>query len=113
MSITYDWKITTSKTKNEGLYEKVIVQSYWTKTGTDENGNVGTFSGTTNFTTSNVPENFTFIPFENVTDEMILNWIKESISVDFEQQINNIITKQINDKINPTGEITPPWYPTM
>ena len=61
MSISYTWKVTSLKVRNEGQYENAVVQTYWTKTGVDEDGNRGTFSGATPFTTANMPAGQTFL----------------------------------------------------
>ena len=56
MAITYTWKVTSLKTKNEGSNQNAVVQTYWQKIGTDENGNEAVFSGATPFTTTTMPE---------------------------------------------------------
>ena len=47
MAITYEWKLTSIKTKDVEDKTNVVFQTYWTLTGTDEEGNIGTFSGVT------------------------------------------------------------------
>jgi hypothetical protein len=111
MAITYTWKVTSAKTKTEGLNQNAIVQTYWTKTGTDENGNTGTFSGATPFTTVGMPEGYTFIPFDQLTEEMVLEWIKAVVIGGYEEHVNAQIQKQIDDKLTPVTEATLPWAP--
>lgn len=73
MSISYTWKVTNYKFLNyDG--KKVIVQVYWQKTGVDENNVPVTILGVTPFTSFN-PDNF--IEYEDVTDEIVLQWILE------------------------------------
>ena len=56
MAVTYTWKVTSLKVKDVSEDRtNAIVQTYWTKTGTDEDGNQGVFSGATPFTL-NPPE---------------------------------------------------------
>ena len=45
MAITYTWAVTGMKVTKAGTLQDYVVQTYWTKTGTDESGNSGTFSG--------------------------------------------------------------------
>lgn len=111
MAITYTWKVTSAKTKTEGSNQNAIVQTYWTKTGTDENGNTGTFSGATPFTTVGMPEGYTFIPFDQLTEEMVLEWIKAVVVGGYEEHVNAQIQKQIDDKLTPVTEATLPWAP--
>lgn len=111
MSITYSWKITGLKTKNEPPHENAVVQTYWTKTGTDENGNTGTFSGATPFSAANVPPE-QFVPFEQLTEEIVLEWVRNAVIADYEQHVNNKIQEQIDEKINVTQDKPLPWQPT-
>lgn len=111
MTITYSWKVKGVKGKNVNGMENVIVQTYWEKTGTDENGNTGTFSGATPFHESDVsPE--TFIEFENLTEETVLNWIKSVVVGSYEEHVNKQIQKQIDEKINAISDVDMPWAPT-
>lgn len=111
MAITYTWKVTSLKTKNEGDYEHAVVQTYWQKIGTDENGNQGTFSGATPFTTSTMPEGQDFVPFSELTEEMVLDWIKAVVVDSYEQHVNEKIQEQIDHHVNPVTEAQMPWAP--
>jgi hypothetical protein len=110
MAITYTWEITGLKTKTEGDNLSAVVQTYWKKTGTDENGNEGTFSGATPFTSVDVP-NGEFVPFEELTEETVLNWIKAVVVGSYEQHVNGQIQKQIDEKITPIVDAALPWAP--
>jgi hypothetical protein len=109
MALTYTWEITGIKTKDEGANRNAVVQTYWSKTGTDENGNTGVFDGVTAFTTTNMPEGYAFIPFEQVTEEMILDWIKAVVVGEYEDYVNAYIQKKIDEKINPPVQPVVPW----
>lgn len=45
--MNYIWKLTSLKRKDSSDLKNIIVQTHWEKTGTDENGNTGTFVGVT------------------------------------------------------------------
>lgn len=109
MALTYTWKVTSVKTKTENGNTDAIVQTYWKKTGTDENGHEGTFSGATPFTTVNMPEGYTFVPFADLTEEMVLSWIKAVVVDGYEEHVNAQIQKQIDEKITPVAETKMPW----
>lgn len=106
MTINYTWKITSLKVKNQNELENVVVQTYWEKMGTDENGNQGKFTGATPFslTTSN---NFT--PFSELTEEIVLGWIKDIVIGEYEQHVNHQILKAIDLARNPVVETSLPW----
>ncbi len=108
MAITYSWKVTGLRTRNEGSYTDAVVQTYWQKIGTDENGIQGIFSGATPFTAENVPEG-EFINFENLTEEIVLNWIISSIPQRFDEHMNERIQEFIDLKINPIVDRELPW----
>ena len=44
MGFTYEWKLTGLKKQNSINVEDAVVGTSWKLTGTDEDGNVGTFS---------------------------------------------------------------------
>lgn len=111
MAITYTWKITSIKTKDEGANKDAVVQTYWTKTGTDEQGHIGTFMGATSFTSENMPEGDTFIPFAELTEEIVLGWIKDIVVGSYEEHVNAQIQRQIDESITPVGEARLPWAP--
>jgi hypothetical protein len=111
MAITYTWKITSLKTKTENGNENAVVQTYWTKTGVDEDGHEGTFSGATPFTSLNMPAGSTFIPFADLTETIVLGWIQAVVVGGYEEHVNAQIQKQIDEKHNPITEATMPWAP--
>ena len=112
MSITYTWKVTGIKVKDEGSNTNAVVQTYWTKTGTDDNGNEGTFHGATPFTSTTMPEGDVFVPFEQLTEDMVLDWIKDVVVGQYEEHVNEQIAKQIDSKVNPVTDAPMPWAPS-
>ena len=106
MAVTYTWAVTSVKTKTEGSNENAVVQTYWTKTGADEDGNEGSFSGATPFSSENT-ENF--VPFAELTEEIVLSWIQAIVVDSYEDHVNGQIQKQIDEKIAPVTETAMPW----
>jgi hypothetical protein len=113
MAITYTWKVTSIKTKTEGANQGAVVQTYWTKTGKDSAGNEGTFSGATPFTTLTMPAGATFVPLTDLTEETVLTWIKAVVVGGYEEHVNGVIQKAINDKVTPVEEAQMPWAPVI
>jgi len=108
MAITYTWEITSLRTKTEGENLDAVVQTYWKKTGTDENGNSGTFEGATPFSAASVPTG-EFIPFAELTEETVLNWIKSVVVDDYERHVNTKIQEKIDSAVIAQPEL--PWAP--
>ena len=113
MAITYTWTIQSLKTKTEGANQGSVVNVVWKKTGTDENGNTGDFTGATPFTSSNMTEGNIFIPFAELTEEIVLNWVKGVVINEYEVHINEIIRKVLDGKVNQLTDAVMPWAPII
>jgi len=104
--MTYTWKITEVKTVDTENVTDAVIQTYWQKTGTDENGNEGVFSGATPFLQSSINlENF--VPYTQLTEETILGWIQNVVVGDYEEHVNGHIQNQIDAKNIKTPGL--PW----
>ena len=111
MSMTYTWSVTSIKTKNETNSDGVtltdaVVQTYWKKTGTDSDGNIGEFAGATPFTAVDVPAG-EFVALEDLTEATVLGWIQALVVDDYEAHVNGVIQKQIDDRA--ISEPALPW----
>lgn len=112
MAITYTWAVTGLKKKTEGSNTDAVVQTYWTKTGTDENDNTGLFHGATPFTSADADP---FVAFADLTENTVLGWIK-AVANDggsYEEHINAQIQKQIDEIVTPVTEAAMPWAPVV
>ncbi len=108
---TYTYTVTGLKVKDEDENTNAVVQTYWKLTGTDESGNEGTFTGATPFTSTTMPEGSTFVPFEELTEQIVIDWIRDVVETNpgYQQHIDSQIQKQINDRITPVTEASLPW----
>jgi hypothetical protein len=113
MTITYTWEVTSLKTTTIGSTANVVVQTYWKKIGTDDNGNEGIFNGATPFTADSTDNSGPFVPFSELTEENVLDWIKSIVIGSYEDHVNEQILKHINDKINPVIDTAMPWSPVQ
>ena len=111
MSMTYTWKVTGMKVEDQTnefgqTLPNAVIQTYWEKTGTDADGNTGTFAGATPFTAAHVPvEDFT--SFDQLTENQVLGWIQAVVVGDYENHVNAQIQKQIDDQA--ISEPPLPW----
>lgn len=122
MALTYTWTLKSLKKTDADELEGVIVGTQWVCTGTDEDGNSGSFNGATPFKLDEVdPENFT--PYEQLTKDQVLGWIEATVVGTYKDHVDEQILKQINAQKNPVVEvdsqsfpwaepITPPVEPT-
>lgn len=113
MPLTYSWKLTGLKKKDDPSIElnDIVVQTYWECTGTNESEESGTFTGATPFEPDKVdPENFT--SYEDLTESQILGWIQDVVNndINYKEHIDNQILKQIEArKIVQVGPNDFPW----
>lgn len=114
MAITYTWAVTGMKVRDtviDGVtYSNAVVQTYWSKTGTDENGNTGMFAGATPFSYDPTDADGPFIEYEDLTETDVLSWIQSQVTGSYEEHVNQQIQKQIDEKISPITEGMP-WAP--
>lgn len=113
MAMTYVYTVTSLKVQNEPDYPQTVVQTYWKLTGTDENGNSGTFSGATPFTYDPTDASGPFVPFADLTEADVVGWISNVVDTNagYKEHIYGVIDKQIADEINPVVEEPLPWDP--
>ena len=107
MAITYTWAVTGMKATTVAGQQDYVIQTYWTKTGTDENGNTGVFSGATPLTPN--PDQPNFTPYDQLTQEIVLGWIQPVVVGPYEDHVNDAIAAQIAAKIDPVTEPPLPW----
>lgn len=112
MIVTYTWKVTNIKKADVNDLSDVILHVRWEKTGTDEDGNTGSFQGATPLSAPHAAE---FVPFAELTEATVLGWIQAIVVDHYEQHVNSQIQKQIDAKKNPVTEISGsdlPWATT-
>jgi hypothetical protein len=106
--MNYTWKITSIKGMDLHDQPNAIIQTFWTKTGTDEQGNEGTFSGATPFNPDDINLE-TFVPYAELTEETVLSWIQALVVGSYEEHVNSQIQKQIDSKRISDKPL--PWAP--
>ena len=105
--ITYSWNFNPLEVVfNEEAMTNVIDVVHWQYTGTlDDTSitNIGTIK-----LAQPTPEGF--IPFENVTKEMVTSWVETTMGEDQITSMQTSISSSINTKLHPTrGPVSPPW----
>ena len=98
--ITYDWNCKTVDVHpQEDEQTDVVYNVHWTVTGVD-----GDYSSSA-IGTQTVPlsEGSTFIPFEDLTNEIVVEWTKEAMGEETVASIETGIANQVETLINPTS----------
>lgn len=113
MAFTYTWEVTglrkrNSVNKDGEALPGAIVQTYWKCVGVNEDGEEATFSGATPFSAENVAAG-DFVPFEQLTEETVLGWIKDYVHADptYWEHIQERIFKEIDQR--QVEDATIPW----
>ena len=116
--ITYDWNCRTvdARPLEDGEVD-VVYNVHWIVTGvSDELKPDDSAYSATNIGTQNVPWNpeGAFIPFEDLTNEIVVEWTQAAMGEEQVASIEASIESQINSLITPTsitltiGEPVPP-----
>lgn len=119
MGLTYAWKLVGLKKQNSENIDDAVVGTQWKLTGTDEDGNEGTFTGATPFSISQINTG-SFTPYNESTEAQVLGWIKNHVSgsnpsTNYMEHINGVILKEIASKKwvkVEVAEVDLPWSPT-
>jgi hypothetical protein len=112
--ITLSWIIERLLCKPlEGSNPDVVITADWRCNGTETTGSGDTeqtYSGTCYGSCSFAPPTGSFTPYEDLTQDQVLQWCYEN-GVD-KNAIEANVTAQINDQINPPVVTLPlPWVP--
>ena len=98
--ITYDWNCKTVDVHPQAEGEtNVVYNVHWIVTGTEGEYTVDSI-GTQIVTVD--PET-PFIPFEDLTNEIVVEWTKEAMGEDQVQAIEDSLAAQIAELENPTS----------
>lgn len=105
MSITFNWSISKMQViPEQDSKSNVVVKADWLVRAVDKDNNASSFaSGTCNFSLGG-----TFTPFEELTEQQVLNWCfaLENLKINTEAQVTEKIIRQINQKAT---EPALPW----
>ena len=119
MGSKYEWKLVGLKKQNSANINDAVVGTNWKVTATDEDGNVGTFTGATPFSIDTV-NTASFTTYNELTETQVIGWIKNHVSgsnqsTNYWAHINGVIEQEINSKKwvkVEVAEVDLPWSPT-
>lgn len=108
MAYTYAWEIRNLRKVSTNDINDAIIGTQWRVIATNADGVTGQFDGATPFDLHTI-DTGSFTPFEELTEEQVLGWIKDvvsgSASTSYWTHINQQITKQISEKTNIVTEV--------
>lgn len=105
MTITHTWKVKKLVQKNDG--SGLVIQVFYRVNSTDGEYSY-TSSGDVELETENISN---FIPYQNLTEELIIQWIKDKLGVN-SGDLEQMNTDWINKTRNPLTKVEKlPWEP--
>ena len=108
MAMTYTWKVKGMRTVDLDSATDFVVQTYWEKIGTDEDGNTGTFQGATPFDTD-IMDPASLVPFDQLTEEIVLGWIQSVVVGSYAEHVDQVINENIQR--SKVKDVNLPWAP--
>jgi hypothetical protein len=98
----YTWKIIKYSTRDEVNADGVtlsdsVVLVDWKKTGTALNGVSSRYLGTTEISAANTTA-ADFVPLTDITEDNLIEWVKDALSDEDEYLINETLAKKITKK---------------
>ena len=98
--ITYNWNCKTVDVYPESEGQTNVVYSvHWTLTG-EENDYLATYIGLQEI---EINPNETFVPFENLTNEIVAGWVKNAMGQEKVTEVENEVALKISEQKNPTS----------
>ena len=102
--------VTNVRNETVGDKANVILLVDYVVFGTDENNNVGMFNNTLRFDRDSV-EGADLVPFDQITEDMVLGWITDHVPESTFSNIDDMIRSQINVAKEQAMDSTIPWLP--
>ena len=102
MTHTYQWNIDNlcRTTANGGVFE--AMWSCYIFDAPHQEGMGGSI------TLNPVPDNNNFIPYEDLTEEVVLQWIYAQVDKD---EVEQLLLNALQERITPTKTMGVPWVP--
>ena len=98
----YTWTVEKLLVKDIDEIKDYVVDALFDVSGTEEvNGTEYSYTLKTNNASFKVSEGSDFIPFEDLTNEIIVSWIKEMLGPQGVADYEAAVAGQIDAKINP------------
>lgn len=118
MGYTYEWSLVGLRKQNTDTLSDVVVGTNWKVVATDDDGNVGTFVGATPFTPQDLNGDG-FVDYRDLTENLVLGWVKNVVSGSGPQAYWDHINSQIKKEIDAkkyhritVSDADLPWSPT-
>lgn len=107
MIITINWTIDgMDVVPNKSVYTNVVSNIHWRVLATYENYMISVYGEES----IEYQLRETFIPYEELTQETVINWVKQTMGIEKVTEIENMVTEKLNNLVNPeVVALSLPW----
>ena len=95
--LVLSWKVLSMRTVTNSRIQEAVMEVTWECTGRDTEGNEGTYVDTTRFDTNKLNKE-ELIDVKDLTEEMVVYWLRDSFNERFIDHVHAQITNDINLK---------------
>jgi len=105
--INYTWKIHSLTKRTINTVDSVVFTVVWEKFGIADDGYSGSVKSAANFNIVDIDENF-FVPYDQLTEEIIIDWVKNFID---EDSVNQGIEIEIEKARSGWMQVSEDYFP--
>jgi hypothetical protein len=106
MADTYTWGVANME---RHLSDDVVYTVHWTVNAERTVGEDACSAGAYGSVGLGAPDPQAFIPYEDLTLEIVTNWVKESFGEEKVAEIEAALSQQLDQQENPTDAAGVPW----
>lgn len=106
MADTYTWGVATMERK---LSDEVVYTVHWTVNAERVDGEDTFTAGSYGSVGLGEPDPQAFIPYEDLTLEIVTDWVKEALGEEQVETIETALSNQLDNQENPQDASGVPW----
>ena len=110
----YNWQVKNLFTIDEGTETDYVVTALYEVIGIEQSGGVEYAASLSNSAQFEVVQGATFIPYEDLTNTLVVGWIQSQLGEDgvnnLQASVEGMINSEINPPITPQNTELPPNF---
>jgi hypothetical protein len=110
----YNWQVKNLFTIDEGTETDYVVTALYEVIGIEQSGGVEYAASLSNSAQFEVVQGATFIPYEDLTNTLVVGWIQSQLGEDgvnnLQASVEGMIESEINPPVSPQNTELPPNF---
>ena len=110
----YNWQVKNLFTIDEGTETDYVVTALYEVIGIEQSGGVEYAASLSNSAQFEVVQGATFIPYEDLTNTLVVGWIQSQLGEDgvnnLQASVEGMIESEINPPVSPQSTELPPNF---